>query len=356
MIWHAVATRDGGVTRTGQGDLPATLMRGTLLCEIDPVWTRAAGTPLLHLARRMPAPLLLSLCLDDDGRLHLVHRQGERRVAMSVGTDGAQGAGHLRVTYHWDVAAALALLTVEDPATGAIRQQVGADPPPFDSCDAMALLDGVAGAGVLWSALGTGRHPVGVGACFGGATPVATPSGAVPAAHIRAGDAVLTESGPQPVLWSGQMTVPACGSYRPIRLVAPYFAAKADLTVPPHARIAVSGPEVEYLFDADEVLVEARRLVNGQTAVWADTGPLATWHGILFGGHHLIHADGCRMESLFLGGLAAAPDLARTTVLGGLVRDGRLPRHRVPVRRELCAFEAATLALSLSQRRSPVAA
>jgi Hint domain len=356
MIWHAVATRDGGITRTGPRGLPASLLRGTLLCEIDPAWTRAAGAPLLHLARRLPVPVLLSVSLDDAGRLHLVHRQGDRRVAMSVGTDGTQGAGHLRITYHWDVAAAVALLTVEDPGTGAIRQQIAADPPPLDMGDALALLDGAAGAGVLWSALGTGRHPVGVGACFGGATPVATPSGAVLAAHLKAGDAVLTESGPQVALWSGQMTVPACGSYRPIRLVAPYFAAGADLTVPPHARIAVSGPEVEYLFDADEVLVEARHLVNGHTAVWADTGPLATWHGILFSGHHLVRADGCRMESLFLGGLAAAPDLARTTVLGGLVRDGRLPRHRVPVRRELCAFEAATLALTLSQRRSPVAA
>jgi Hint domain len=356
MIWHAVATREGGMTRTGPRDLPETLMRGTLLCEIDPAWTWPAGTPLLHLARRAPVPVLLSLGLDDAGRLHLVHRQGDRRAAMSVGTDGARGGGHLRVTYHWDVAAATALLTVEDPATGAIRQQIAADPPPFDTCDAMALLNGAAGAGVLWTALGTGRHPVGVGACFGGATPVATPSGAVLAAHLKAGDAVLTECGPRPLLWSGQMTVPACGSYRPIRLVAPYFAAKTDLTVPPHARIAVSGPEVEYLFDADEVLVEARYLVNGQTAVWADTGPLATWHGILFSGHHLVTADGCRMESLFLGGLAAAPELARTTVLGGLVRDGSLPRHRVPVRRELCAFEAATLGLTLSQRRSPVAA
>jgi hypothetical protein len=116
------------------------------------------------------------------------------------------------------------------------------------------------------------------------------------------------------------------------------------------------GPEVEYLFDADEVLVEARYLVNGQTAVWADSGPVTAWHGILFADHHLIDADGCRMESLFLGGLAAAPDLARTTALGGLVRDGRLPRHRVPVRRELCAFEATALTLNLAQRRSPVAA
>jgi hypothetical protein len=229
MIWHAVSTRGTGMIRIGRGDLPAVLMRGTLLCEIDPVWTRIAGAPLLHAARRRDVPVLISVSMDDGGRLHLVHRRGDRRVAMSVGTDGARGTGHLRVTYHWDVAAGTAMLTVEDPATGAIRQQVATDPPPMDIADAMALLDPGTDAGVVWAALGTGRHPVGVGASFGGTTPVTTPHGPVAVAHLKAGDFVTTESGARPVLWTGQMTVPACGSYRPIRLVAPYWGLKSNI-------------------------------------------------------------------------------------------------------------------------------
>ncbi len=127
--------------------------------------------------------------------------------------------------------------------------------------------------------------------------------------------------------------------------------------MPPHARVALGGPEVEYLFDTEEVLVEARHLANDRTAATEGGGAgLVTWHGLLLDEPRLIAVDGAWIESVYVGRLAASAAVAATTALGALAAEGRLPTHRRPVRRELCDFEAATLVLNMSQRRSPVAA
>ena len=357
MIWHAIAETGAGVQRMAGADLPDAIRSGTILCEIDTARLLPDGGPLLHAGRRGPQPFLLSLGYSEDGRLRVVHRKGAQVLALSVGIGGMLAAGILRVSYHWDAGAGTATLTAEDPGRGAILQSAGVAPPPLDADDALALAGSV-GAGTVRSvAIGSGRHPIGAGACFGGDTPVMTPDGPVAARLVRAGDRVVTDAGPRDVLWSGHMTVPGVGSFRPIRLCTPYFGATADLLVPPHARVALGGPEVEYLFDTEEVLVEARHLAADRTAVTeADGAGLVTWHGLLLEEPRLIHADGAWIESVYVGRLAASPDVARTTALGALAAEGRLPVHRRPVRRELCDFEAATLVLNMSQRRSPVAA
>ncbi len=361
VIWHAMRMRGGKARRLGPMAVPEFIWRGTLICDLDLADAPPRTEPILHAASGGGEASVLSLHRDEAGPLRLVHRRGARCSVLGVGTDGLQGVAPVRVTYHWDARAGLAQLTAEQPATGAIRQSVGADPPGLTRRDMVALLapDAAGAETVSGVAVGAGWQPVGVGPCFGGSTPVLTVDGPVPVAALSAGALVMTGAGPRPVLWCGRIGAPPFGSTRPLRLVAPYHGATGDILVTPHHRVALGGPEVEYLFDAEAVLVEARHLADGRTAAMTEAmtdGGVADWYGLLFEDHHLIEAGGCRMESLYVGGLADAPELAATTGPGALVRDGRFPRHRRPAARELCDFEAATLVLNMTQRRGPVAA
>ena len=69
-----------------------------------------------------------------------------------------------------------------------------------------------------------------------------------------------------------------------------------DLFVAAQQRVALAGAEVEYLFGEDEVLVEARHLVNGQSALWERPRPMVRYYSLLLDGAAVIDAAGCRME------------------------------------------------------------
>ena len=225
----------------------------------------------------------------------------------------------------------------------------------------LALLSGrgaaVHGGALLWLALSEQAVPVGPGAAFAPSTPVETPAGPRPAAQIRAGDLVHTaDAGPQEVLWSGRVVLPALGSLAPIRLDAGRFGRSRDLWVLPQTRIAVADATVEYLFGVDSVLVEARHLVDGVSAIQIERAAVLAWHGLLLRGHHLLVADGQRFESLYAGALAAAPMLAATTALAEVATSGQLPTHRRTALRELRPYEAASLAAARARLHAPVAA
>lgn len=370
MIWYAMRRAGERLRRLTGTALPPVMPRGTLICDIDLDEATRGGAPVLHAARRDGVPALWSLNADEDGRLTLVHRAGARAVALSVGTDGLAGPGPgaaggpggglpLRVSYHWDAASGLSQLSVENPASGAIRQAVGSAPPPLAQPEAVALMTAGAAAAraVSGVAIGAGRHPVGIGACFGPDTPILTPEGGVPVHALRRGMTVITAAGPRAVRWAGRIAAPTFGATEPVVLKRPYHGRNADILVTPHHRVALSGPEVEYLFQTDTVLVEARHLAAGHTADRLTDAGTVDWYGLALDDHAILMADGCRIESLFLGGIAAAPDLVATTALAPLLREpGGLPRHRVPAARDLRDYEAATLVLNMRQRRGPVAA
>jgi len=69
-----------------------------------------------------------------------------------------------------------------------------------------------------------------------------------------------------PVLQTATRTVPARGSFAPIRMRAPYFGLQDDIIISPEQHVVIDGPEVEYLFSCEKVLTPARNLVNGFAA------------------------------------------------------------------------------------------
>ena len=358
-----------GLYQTGAGGgvlpgiaLPPLLTRGTLVAEVTLDRGQIGPLPLMHLAMHADWPRLFSLALTFDARLMLRQRQGKTQAAVSLNAaDLVAAGGHFRLTYSWDAPLRHSLLTLESLDSGTMRQAVGSNPLPIPRADLLAMLAGRGGAmhgGALrWFGLAGGRLPVGPGAAFAPSTPIETPQGPRPAATIGAGDLVQTaDAGPQEVLWSGRLALPALGVLAPIRLDTGRFGRSRDLWVLPQTRIVIADASVEYLFGTDRVLTEARHLVDGICAVRVERPRVLSWHGILLRGHHVLVADGVGLESLYLGALAASPDLAATTAFAGLAATGALPIHRRPALRELRPFEAASLADTRARRHAPVAA
>lgn len=360
--WFAAHLSGHGPVRLSDRALPALLGRGSLMLEFALMPGETGPLPLLHLGDQTSWTWFLSITLDAQGTVNLVQRQGAavQALTLDIAQDCAAG-GRMRLSFSWDCRTDDTRLTLEAIDGGQIRQRVGQGAMALSRADLAALAEGRSpaqiGPRVEWLAFGSQMQPVGPGACFAPATPIATPEGERPAASLKAGDLVLTaDAGPQPLLWSGRIALPALGSLRPVRLCAPAFGATRDLWVLPQHRIALRGAAVDHLFDADEVLVPAHHLVDGLSAQQPDRPCVLSWHGLLLQGHHLLIADGCRLESLSIGRLARTPALARTTALADLVARMELPVHAVPARHTLAPHEAQALATERRRRRGPVAA
>ena len=352
---------DGIARRYGAAHLPDSLERGTFVVELDLSQFAHVSAPALRITPGAENAGIFTLERMADGRMHLLRGQGQDVSDLSIGLGREPVSGWLRLTYHWDTQCRRSLLTSENQTANTLRQREIADAVPLSYKDVRTLFISQNGcqrhASIGWFALGDHLQPVGATPGLAGSTMIATPQGPRPLKTLSAGDMVLTaDDGPQPVVWQGGVSVPSIGAFRLIRLLAPYFGSSRDLLVQPGQHIALSGTEVEYLFGEDEVLVEARHLVDDQTAFWEPEGPLVHCHSLLLENHSLIQANGCWVDSHFMGHIAKNPDLARTTAPGAVIKARDLPRHHTPVRRELLAFEAQTLGLARLRSRAPYAA
>lgn len=360
--WIAALTPGRGTHVFAPNGLPSLMAQGSLMLEFSLMQGEIGPMPLIEVSRRTGPQHLFALTLEADGHLSLLQRRGEAVHALSLDMAAECAAGgRMRLIWSWNVARAESLLTVEALDGGSLRQRAGSAPLPLSRAEAEALLSGASaasiGARVEWLALGDHRQPVGPGACFAPSTPIQTPSGPRPAGNLRAGDLVETvDAGPQPVLWSGRVALPALGALRPVRLCAPSFGTSTDLWVLPQHRVALGGATIDYLFGEDEVLVAARYLVDGGTAQQPDRPCVLNWQGVLLADHHLLVADGCRIESLSIGRLARQMALARTTALAPLVAAHTLPLHLTSTRRTLLPYEAQALASARAQGHGPLAA
>ena len=196
---------------------------------------------------------------------------------------------------------------------------------------------------VVFAGVSTQIEPIGPLPCLTQHTPVATPRGYVPIGSLKRGDQVFTEDGQiVPVLHCIAYRAPALGSFRSIRLRAPYFGLQQDIIAAPNQRLIMRGSEVEYLFDAEAVLVPARHLVNGFAARYEKVGPLVTHAQVVLPDHQPILAAGTAVESLYLGRLRRKPDALAASVMAHIPKT-LLPEHGKPAYPVLRAFEAITL-------------
>jgi len=307
---------------------------GTLMLELRAHGGGDGPWRFLNFERDRDWPREITAEITTDGRLVMAFRQGVVRSRAEIALPPIPRDGHLRVSYSWDAPRRSAFLTVEFLNDGRIFQARSVNPVPLPVGDIKAMI--------------RNGHATRVdGAGIAGDTPVETTDGPVSVDRLRLGDMVMTAgAGSQPVRWIVKHTVPAMGSFRPIRLRAPFLGLGRDVVVASRHRVRLDLTEAEYMLGDNEVLVPAVMLANGKHAKRETRHRLVSYYQILLDVHDCLLHDGLWGESLFLGAMARQPGLIANSALGALPVTA-LPVHRAFKRAKLSGLELRNLAASL---------
>lgn len=329
-------------------DGPQTLMtRGSIMFETR---LSADGRPQVLFGYKTTHPVLRSLTFQaiPGGGIAMVQVQGDAITHAAIEHADAGRTDVVRITYSWDSTQKWGRMTLEKPEETHVASVVVDNPRPLSLDDVRDLMLGRSeqtfASDMIFAALSDQIEPIGPMPTLLPSTPVATPWGYKAANTLKRGDTVNTRSdGVVPVLQSVTRTVPARGSYRPIRLRAPYFGLQQDVIVAPDQRLIIDGPEVEYLFSQEAVLVPARHLVNGFAALTEPCGPTISYSQLLLPRHETILAAGTFVESLYIGRLRRNAHHLSSSMLHGCDR-ALLPEHPRPAHHVLRWYDAIHLA------------
>lgn len=308
------------------------------------------GRPQLLLGYKSTYPWHRSLTFQaiPGGGIAMVQVQGNDITHAAIQHEDSGRSDVLRITYSWDSAAKWGRLAMEHPESNRVVTVPVANPKPISLQDLRDLMlgrgDQTFSQDIIFVGLSDRIEPLGPMPTLLPSTPLATPWGYKPTSQLKRGDTVMTQnSGVVPVLQRVSRTVPARGSYAPVRLRAPYFGLQQDIIVAPDQRLVIDGPEVEYLFSKEAVLIPARHLVNGFAALQETSGTTITYSQLLLPAHETMLAAGTPVESLYIGRLRRQPLQLASSVLAGFDRN-LLPEHGQPAHSVLKWFEAITLA------------
>ena len=147
--------------------------------------------------------------------------------------------------------------------------------------------------------------------CFAAGTLIETIDGQIPVEDLRVGDEVLTyDHGYKPIRWIGsrslsQADLAAKQKLRPIVIRADAIGPghpSRDLIVSPQHRILVSSVIALRMFDCNDVLIPATKLLSlDGIDVMDDTAEGGTYFHFLFDAHEIVWSNGAPTESLFTG-------------------------------------------------------
>ncbi|QFT58338.1 hypothetical protein FIU94_05820 [Sulfitobacter sp. THAF37] len=328
-------------------DPRSLLTRGSIVFETR---LSADGRPQLLFGHNTTFPWQRSLTFQaiPGGGIAMVQVQGKSIAHAAIQRKDAGRTDVVRITYSWDSCAKWGRLTLEQPEDTTLTSVYVENPHPLSLEDVRHLMLGTGGStfapDMIFAALSDRIEPTGPMPSLLPGTPLATPWGYKPAVTLQRGDTVLTRgAGVVPVLHSISRTVPARGSYRPVRLRAPYFGLQQDIVVSPDQRLLIDGPEVEYLFGQEAVLVPARHLVNGFAAMDEPCGPTISYTQLLLPSHETLIAAGTALESLYIGRIRRNGQHMHASLLQQLDRNS-LPEHGKPAHHVLKWHDAIHLA------------
>ena len=325
----------------------ACVPRGSVVLE-----TRLSpdGRPqtLVSYARKGTSASSFSLMSTPHGSVVLVIAQGDDVVHQVVERGREARTDTLQVTVSWDVHKRLGRLVVARPETELvlIRHFQMKSAPLLSDLVALASPKGLTDIDpdVIFVALSTEIEPVGPMPTLSPSVQIETAQGLQLAMSLHQGDVVRSANGKlHPVLHAVARDVPSLGSFRPVRLRAPYFGLTQDVVVSRHQRLLVSGPEVEYLFGREEVLIPASALVNGYAGHYEPAPRFVTYHQLLLPHHDAVCIPDAALETLYIGRMRRDKALLNASMLSGLPR-ALLPEHHRAGYQVLRAFEAITLA------------
>lgn len=359
MGWIALADHDGfsfaphGLDATNSAprlvdDAPdAMLVRGSLVIETRLPITKQPE-PLMVYTRPDKNPVHISLLAIPGGGLTLILDQGREVIHTSINHSEAGRMDILRITYSWDSPNRWGQLSLELSDQEQVVVVPVVAPKPLFLADIEAMIqpgpNRFMAPEVLYMAISTDIEPVGPMPSLAPETPIETPHGFQEIGTLRRGDLVVASDGNfVPVLQTLTRTVPARGHFQPVRLRAPYFGLKQDITVAPSQRLILSGSEVEYLFGQESVLVPICHLADATATRATCRGFLMTYTQLLLPQHEELNAAGAVIESLYIGRLRRKKDKLKASILAGLDRSG-LPDHGRPICTVLNAFDTLILA------------
>lgn len=325
----------------------ACVPRGSVVVETG-LSPDARPQTLISFRRGGPSPASFSLMSTPHGSVVLVIAQGDTVVHEVVERGREARTETLQVTISWDMYRRFGRLVVARPETEHVLIR------HFDMTHAPLLSDLVAlsrpqglteiDPDVIFVALSTGIEPVGPMPTLSPSVPIETAQGVRLVSRLQQGDVVRAADGKLvPVLHSVKREVPSLGSFRPVRLRAPYFGLSQDVVVSRHQRLLVSGPEVEYLFGREEVLIPASALVNGFAGHLEPAPRFVTYHQLLLPHHDAVRTPDAALESLYLGRMRRDKTLVDASVIADMPR-ALLPEHHRAGYQVLRSFEAITLA------------
>lgn len=137
--------------------------------------------------------------------------------------------------------------------------------------------------------------------CFTAGTFIDTIDGPCLIEDLHVGDLIPTrDHGLQPILWIGKQIVNGAEKFAPVRFDKGVIGNKEKLLVSPNHRVLISDWRAEMFFGEDEVLVEAKHLVNGGSIDFERSETVEYYH-LLFSSHEIIQASGVPSESYFPG-------------------------------------------------------
>lgn len=158
------------------------------------------------------------------------------------------------------------------------------------------------GTGTLGKAAQDGSGVI----CFTPGTMIRTGDGAQRIEDLREGDLVQTkDNGMQPVRWIGKRRMSGARLFamphlRPVRFRADALGLARpdqDLLVSPSHRLLIKGNVAQDLFNAPEVLVTAKDLINGSSVTVDSHMREITYIHVLLEHHQIMWANGVETES-----------------------------------------------------------
>jgi hypothetical protein len=250
--------------------LPQNMMlrRGYFVAEF--IMPQASGQVILNHQIQDGMARNFSVFCDPVAGISILHRRGVTVARYMLKGPLPQMDGSARLTFRFDLDADSWEIGFEPLRDGAeVRVATGSSPLDLDIADISAICACAdRHENLLWFGFCQGGDMPKSGPWISQRTMIPTQRGFVAAGHLDRGDIVFTlDHGPLRLRAVHRFEVPARGSFAPVLLRAPFFAHSQDLLVSADQNLLISSGEVEYLFGTDSVLMAAKQVVDGRTAL-----------------------------------------------------------------------------------------
>lgn len=325
----------------------ALLARGSLLIEAE-VRPRRTPINLLRFSALDPWPSGLTVCLEADGTVRLMLRQGGRQLETALKTTLGTKVQTAHINYIWDAPARCGWLSVHVPDHGNLWQTEVVSPFPLSVRDAQRIMADwgscTMGTSVVFAAIADRPCPLGPLPGLIGTAAVETAIGRKMIRDVLPGDRVMLHDGRSvAVAWAGSARMPALGRFAPMTLRQPYMGLWDDLITSRDQRVCLLGSEVEYLFGEERVATAVRHLEVRNCATPTQPIPaVVTYHQLLLDSHEIITVNGALVESFDGSAVLDRPEWIKTSVFADMPK-ARRPRRVGLAAPVLQGYEALTL-------------